>query len=389
MRIGIDGRLYGLEHTGLGRYVMELIKFVLKNDKKNTYVLFLNKKHAAEFTGRKRVEVVVTNVSIYSFSEQIIMPFVFAKQKLDLLHVPHFNAPLLYPGKLILTIHDLIKHYSTGMATTTRKPWLYTIKRLGYLTELTLISRKAVHIIVPSNFVKQDVSKKLHIPEEKISVTYEAVSGSIMDMVLTEKEKKETLSKFNLTQPFLIYTGNIYPHKNVDILVDALDRHNQEKEMDLELAIICSRSVFWDRLNEKIRRRGLESKVKLLGYVDDDNVSKLYSLALALVHPSKMEGFGLTGLEAMNVGLPVIASNASCLPEVYGEAALFFDPSSVKDLELKLNLLIKDPSLREQLAEKGYLQARKYSWNRMGKETVKIYNQVNSKSSSLKPKSQS
>ncbi len=376
MRIGIDCRLYGLEHTGLGRYVMELVKFVLKNDKKNKFVLFLNSRHAAEFQNRKRVKVVVTNVPIYGFAEQIVMPFVFGREKLDLLHVPHFNAPLLYPGKLVLTIHDLIKHYSTGMATTTRKPWLYAIKRMGYLLELSLISRKAAHIIVPSNFVKQDVSSRLRVPLENISVTYEAVSGTINDIVLDNKDKKEVLEKYHLNQPFLIYTGNIYPHKNVEILIDAVAGHNREKELDLELAIICSRSVFWDRLNEKIRSRGLESVVKLLGYVDDEGVSKLYSLALMLVHPSKMEGFGLTGLEAMNVGLPVIAAHASCLPEVYGDAALFFDPENVEDLEMKINQLIKDPDLREQLIEKGYLQSRKYSWNRMGKETVSIYNSL-------------
>ncbi len=374
MRIGIDARLYGLEHTGLGRYVMELIKFVLKNDKKNDYVLFLNKRHADEFQNKKRVMVVITDVAIYSVAEQVVLPFVFAKEKLDLLHVPHFNAPLLYPGKFILTIHDLIKHYSTGPGTTTRKSWLYFIKRLGYLLQMGIIAKKASHIIVPSQFVKKDVAKRLNIPESKITFTYEAVSGSIKEIVLTEKDKKEILRKYHLAQPFLIYTGNIYPHKNVDILIDALDKRNQERELDLQLAIICSRSVFWDRLNKKIQDRGLTEYVKLLGFVEDEDVSKLYSLAIALVHPSKMEGFGLTGLEAMNVGLPVVAANASCLPEVYGDAALFFDPNSVDDLALKINQLIKDPDLRSNLTAKGYHQVKKYSWDKMGKETVSIYN---------------
>lgn len=376
MRIGIDARLYGLEHTGLGRYVMEMIKFVLKNDKKNEYVLFLNKKYADEFSGKKKVKVVVTNIPIYGLSEQVLLPFIFSKEKLDLLHVPHFNAPLLYPGKIILTIHDLIKHYSTGKDTTTRQPWLYSIKRLGYLTQMNLVAKKAVHIIVPSNYVKQDVSKRLNVSDQKITVTYEAVSGSIKEVSLNESQKKETLNKFGLHQPFLIYTGNIYPHKNIEILIDAVEKHNLEKELDLELAIICSRSIFWDRLNKKIQSRNLGKWIKLLGFVGDEDVSKLYSLALSLVHPSKMEGFGLTGLEAMNVGLPVIASNASCLPEVYGDAALFFDPNNVDDLVSKINQLIKDPDLRNDLMSKGYHQVRKYSWNKMGKETVAVYKQI-------------
>ena len=121
---------------------------------------------------------------------------------------------------------------------------------------------------------------------------------------------------------------------------------------------------------------GISHWVKMLGFVDDCDVSKLYSLALALVHPSKMEGFGLTGLEAMSVGLPVISSNTSCLPEVYGDAAMFFNPDSTDELVGCLDRLIKDPQLREELSEKGYLQSRKYSWEKMGEETVDVYKTI-------------
>jgi glycosyltransferase involved in cell wall biosynthesis len=142
------------------------------------------------------------------------------------------------------------------------------------------------------------------------------------------------------------------------------------------LALICSRSVFWERLNQKIQQKNLQKWVKLLGFVDDENVSKIYSLALALVHPSKMEGFGLTGLEAMSVGLPVISSNASCLPEVYGDAALYFSPNDSDDLVSCLDTLVKDQELRNQLSTKGFLQARKYSWAKMAKETLSVYKQT-------------
>ena len=157
------------------------------------------------------------------------------------------------------------------------------------------------------------------------------------------------------------------------MLIDAVVKHNENKEVDLQLALICSRTVFWNRTYEKIKNRGLEGVVKMLGFVDDENLSKIYSLALALVHPSKLEGFGLTGLEAMSVGLPVISSNASCLPEVYGQAALYFDPESVDDLVSKIDMLIKHPDLREHLSEDGYQQVRKYSWERMARETISVY----------------
>lgn len=376
MRIGIDARLYGLEHAGLGRYVTRLVDDILKLDKKNDFILFLKSTHANQFKNKKRVKVVTTNIPIYSLSEQTILPILFAKEKLDLLHVPHFNAPLLYPRKMILTIHDLIKHDSKGPATTTRNQGLYLFKRFGYLTLMSLIAHRAVHILVPSNFVKEDITKRLGVPLKKITVTYEASSETIKEIALTDEEKTNLLNKYHLTQPFIVYTGSVYPHKNIDVLITAISKHNQNKELDLQLAIICSRSVFYDRLKNKIIENHLESRIKLLGFVEDRDVSGLYSLALALVHPSKMEGFGLTGIEAMSVGLPVISSNASCLPEIYQDAALYFDPNDADDLVLCLDQIIKDHDLRQKLGQKGRLQAKKYSWHKMAKETIAVYKQL-------------
>lgn len=373
MKIGIDARMYGLEHAGVGRYVMKLIEMVLKYDKSNEYVLFLRPSHASEFENRKRVRVVQTKIPIYSFTEQLILPIIFAKEKLDILHIPVFNAPLFYPGKYLLTIHDLIKHDSKGLETTTRPLWMYIFLRAGYLFLSALITKRASHIIVPTNFVKEDIVKRLGVPSDKITVTYEAVSSSLKKVLLTPHQKHQVLEKYNLKQPFIVYTGNVYPHKNVDLLIDAIVQHNQEKETDLQLALICSRSIFWNRLNKKIKDRNLDNWIKMLGYVDDKEVSNIYSQALALVHPSKMEGFGLTGLEAMSLGLPVISSNTSCLPEVYGDAAMFFDPYSVTDLVEKLELLIKDVDLRKRMIANGYHQVQKYSWSKMGKETIAVY----------------
>lgn len=376
MRIGIDARLYGPEHTGLGRYITKLVDITLQLDKENTYVLFVTKNHRSNFTPSKNLEVVEVNIPVYSFGEQIVLPFHFLSKKLDLLHVPHFNAPLLYPRKFILTIHDLIKHESTGPNTTTRTPWIYWLKRLGYHFLLKTISRRATKIIVPSNFVKNDLISKLKIKPQKITVTYEAVSGSIKKTSLSAKSSKSILQKYKLSQPFLMYTGNIYPHKNVEVLIDALQKHNIAREVDLQLGVVCARSVFWDRLNNYVAQKEMSGSVRLLGFLDDYELSKLYSLALALVHPSKMEGFGLTGLEAMSVGLPVIAANASCLPEVYGSACLYFDPNSSDDLAEKLRGLVKDESLRKKLIEAGLSQSKKYSWTRMVKETLELYKQV-------------
>ena len=373
MRIGIDARLYGLEHAGLGRYVTRLISGLLKNDKKNHYVLFLKKSHVDEFKDYQNVTVKEVNIPIYGFREQLLLPFIFSAQKLDLLHVPHFNAPLLYPGKLIITVHDLIKHHSKGKETTTRHPFFYHVKRLGYLFLVSSIVNKAAKILTPSQYVKNDLIKNFGLKDKKITVTYEAVDPQIKEVVLTQEDKKQTLNKYGLVQPFVIYTGSVYPHKNVDLLIDAVIKHNQTKEVDLMLAIVCARNVFYERMNRKIVEKGAQGYIKMLGFLPDEEVNKLYSLALSLVHPSKMEGFGLTGLEAMKAGLTVISSSASCLPEVYGDAALFFDPENVDDLVNKMELVIGDLSLRESLQHKGFQQVKKYSWRKMVKETLSVY----------------
>lgn len=379
MRIGIDARLYGPEHTGLGRYITNLVDNLINIDKRNEYVLFVNTKHSQSFLEYKNVKVVVVNTSIYSFAEQIILPFIYTKEKLDLLHIPHFNAPLFYFGKLVVTFHDLIKHASTGSATTTRPAWQHLVIRFSYYLLTFVVSRRAKKIIVPTEYVKKDVCKRLGISESKVVVTYESVDDNLKVVNLSRTQAQKTLYKYGLTQPFIIYTGNLYPHKNIDLLIEAVVKHNAKKEVDLCLGIVCARSVFYNRAAEKIKNYGAEEYIKLLGFVDDAELSRLYSIALCLVHPSKMEGFGLTGLEAMSVGLPVISSNASCLPEVYGSACLYFNPDSVDALNTAIEKLIGDASLREELSTMGKNQSKKYSWKRMANLTLKTYQDLQPK----------
>lgn len=373
MNIGIDARLYGLENAGIGRYITSLVDSLVKDDK-HTFTLFVKPQYSGIFAKRKNVTTVVTNVPHYSVGEQF---FDYGKYQLDLLHVPHFNAPLLYKGKLVLTIHDLIKHHSRGADTTTRNPFFYVFKRLGYQVLTRLISAKAQKIIVPSNWVKQDVIKTLKVPAEKIEVVYEAVASEFGKAAKAEETKK-LLSRHKLRKPFLVYTGSVYPHKNVGLLLDAIKRRNPHKELDFSLAVVCARNVFWQRLGEKIKSMGLEKEVKLLGFLSDAELSGLYREAYALVQPSLMEGFGLTGLEAMKVGLPVLSANATCLPEIYKDAAIYFDPHSVDDFLEKLNQITVNRQLYQRLSGEGKKRVNQFSWNLAAKETLSVYEKVQS-----------
>lgn len=162
---------------------------------------------------------------------------------------------------------------------------------------------------------------------------------------------------------YLVYTGNLYPHKNISILISACEK------LKINLKIICARSVFESRLPES-------KYVEYLGRLTDEKMKIVYKNASAFVFPSLIEGFGLPGLEAMAVGLPVIAANASCLPEIYEDAALYFDPYSLDDLVAKIKSVLSDENLRNNLIKKGLTQAKKYSWAKMAQQTWEIYQNV-------------
>lgn len=365
MRIGIDARFYGATHTGIGRYVQNLVLNLAKVDKENKYIVFGGeslREETKEFSNFKWVKL---ETRPYTIAEQLVNPVVFHKEKLDLLHVPHFNAPVFYPGKFVVTIHDLIKHLSVGKATTTLPYYQYLIKHIAYRLTIKVNLIRADKIIVPAFYWKDYLEKHFKLNPEKILVTYEAASNALTKK--TDLKPPEVVRKYGLNKPFVIYTGNLYPHKNVPFLVEAVRQFNAGHEHRLELALACARN---DAFKNVIRT---DDTIKFLGYVPDPELAALYAEALVLVQPSLIEGFGLTGLEAMSVGLPVLASNATCLPEIYGAAALYFDPGNVDDLVRKLATIFADQEMAINLIAAGRKRVKQFSWQRMARQTLAVY----------------
>ncbi len=333
-KICIDASLSGIQHTGIGRYVENLIKNLPESD-------------------NLKVIVIKSRFHPYSFLYQFDILFQLLKHRPDLVHVPHFTFPIFWPGKVVLTIHDLIKHVIKGQDTTTKNPALYWPKYFAYRLLVRLALTRSTHIITPTNYWKNILASDFKVPSEKISVTYEGV-----DEIFFQSETKPLLSS-----PYLVYTGNLYPHKNLSVLIKASEK------LKINLKIICARSVFASRLPNS-------SYIEYLGQLTDLEIIKVYSQAFAFVFPSLLEGFGLTGLEAMAVGLPVIAADASCLPEVYQDAALYFDPYNIDDLVTKINMLKNDHNLYSRFSKKGQNLAKTYSWSKMSHETWNIYRKI-------------
>jgi len=377
MKIVIDARLYGLENAGIGRYVMNLINQIEKIDKENFYFILLNKKYFKNLKFKnKNFKKVLAEYPHYSFKEQIFLPLQLIKLKPDLVHFPHFNVPIFWWGKYVVTIHDLIKHQSRGLETTTRTPVFYWFKYLNYKILVWVAVKRAFRIFTPSEFWKKELIKRYHLSPQKIVVTYEGVDEKFSNFQIFKFSNRKILEKYKIKKPFVIYTGSLYPHKNVETLVKAVGQFNKLKR--LYLVIVCARNIFYERFLKKVKNLGAQDYVNFIGFVPDEELAIIYREAETFVFPSLIEGFGLPGLEAMACGLPVLASDIPVFREVYQDGALYFDPFSVDDLVKKIKKIAEDRKLKKELELKGKRLISQYSWGEMAKKTLKVYRDLES-----------
>lgn len=366
MKILIDGRLYGLENAGLGRYVINLVDQLSKVDKKNNYVLLLRKKYFESLNLPSNWKKVLADFRHYSFKEQIILPGLIQKENADIVHFPHFNVPVIFRGPFIVTIHDMLMHKSMGLAATTLPAPLYFIKRLGYRFVFDNAVKHANAIIVPSNSVKNELVDYYKISPQKIHVTYEGVDA------------KEVSQEKNIQEnPYFIYAGNAYPHKNLEKLVEAIVALNKDGTQVVNLLIASSRGIFTQRLTKIIESKKATQYVKLLGFVPDNELFGLYRNSLGFIYPSISEGFGLQGLEAMTVGTLTLASDIPVFKEIYKDNAIYFNPLDANSIKKTMEDVLKmDEKDKKEKIVKAKNFVKQYSWAKMAEETLKVYNSI-------------
>lgn len=376
MRIGIDCRLWN--ETGVGRYIRSLVKYLPELDNKNQYVLFVQSKdeeyiknQILNIKNKDKWKVVRVDVHWHSISEQLILPWIFKKEKLDLLHFPYFSFPIFYPGKFVVTIHDLIfDHYKTGK-TSTLPFWFYLIKKMGYFGVLKTSVLRASAILTLSNDAKNEIIAHYSADPSKIHVIYE--SGALEDTRRDFSGKE--FDKIKNLQPYLLYVGNAHPHKNVESLVLAMKEIAKKRE-DLKLVLVGSDKFFYPRLENFINEQNLADKIKIIGEVNNSEIAGWYKFAKALVTASKMEGFGIPPLEAMSVGCPAIVSNIPVFHEVYNDAAVYFEQNNPENIADKILETLEDKNKIKELIKKGYQLAASYSWKKMAVETLNVFNQL-------------
>jgi len=368
MRIGIDARMYGpkVGGGGLGRYVEQLVTKLQETDQENRYILFLKKEN---FEACKIInpnfEKRLADFHWYTVAEQFFFPRIIDREKLDLVHFPHWNVPLMMKTPFVVTIHDLILLDDPSSAkATTLGPLLYTIKRFGYRTSLINAVLMGKKIIAVSEATKLSILK--HFPRvkaEKVQVVYEGVTALNSNQPHQGQEKKN-----------LLYVGNSYPHKNLKTLIDAF-KILSVKKPEAKLILVGHKDLFSEAIEKYVLAKKIE-KIEFFRDVDDTKLAELYASAKIYVFPSRLEGFGLPALEAMSMEIPVISAKAGSLPEILGEAAAYFDPNNTTELAELMEKLWHDENQQKKLIAKGLEQIKKYSWVKMAKEIKNIYQKI-------------
>jgi len=390
MKIGIDARFYGPLGKGLGRYTQEVVDNVLRMKGAEVgadfeYVIFLSPENYDEFiVEAPNVKKVLLKIRWYSLREQILMPFLIWREHLDLIHFPHFNVPIFTPVKFVVTIHDLILTHFPTIRATTKSKFFYYLKNLAYQFVISIAIRRAQYIISVSEFTKNDIISKFKVRADKIKVTYEGVANLAKgrdSLFVLKLDNQETLAEYHIANNYLLYVGNAYPHKNLETLIHVFSKiHSVNPE--LRLVMVGREDFFYLRVQDYARslnlwqKGNINSPIIFPGYVPDAQLEILYLEAQAYVFPSLYEGFGLPPLEAMARSCPVLSSNRSSMPEILKDAALYFDPENEEDMIAKINLILQNNQLRNDLIIRGLEMVKKYNWWECAHQTLLIYQEA-------------
>lgn len=395
MTIGIDARFYGPLGKGLGRYVQEVVDNIIKinladlesqrHSSPSRFVIFLSPDNFDEFkSDDPKVKKVKLSCPWYSWQEQIFMPFYLWRERLDLIHFPHFNVPLFSPKPFVVTIHDLILTNFPTIKASTRHRWVYAFKNAAYRLVILSALIRAKKIITVSEFTKQDILSKFPVSEQKITVIYEGVaqlSKGRDSLFVAKLNKQEVLEHYHIWDNFLLYVGNAYPHKNLETLLKAFARLHVERP-DLRLVLVGKNDFFYERVRRLAttlnlwQEGNLNSPVVFPGYVPDAQLEIFYASARAYIFPSLYEGFGLPPLEAMAQNCPVLSSDRASLPEILGSAACYFNPEDEEDMLEKIRQILDDNDLRTKLINGGQARVKQYHWWECAQKTLTVYREV-------------
>lgn len=366
MKIGIDIRETANEKAGKGYYTFHLVKALLSLDNENKYFLYSNEE-IETFKNFDNATIKIINKKGLFWHKKVLSDAY--KEGLEIFIAPtSYIIPALHnPGKIkvLITIHDLIAFLYPGNHN----------KKAVLVEKLTLdrALKKVKKVLSVSENTKKDLIRNFDIKESLIEIIHNAASDSFG---IIEQDQCEILRESKkLPKEFIFSVGTLEPRKNYETLIEA---YSKMKAHHPEVKLVIAGKNGWksESIFKKVEELGLKDDVIFLGYVTEDELAKLYNLAIIFAYPSLYEGFGIPPLEAMKCGCPVITSDVSSLPEVVGNSAILVNPHSVEDLKNALHKLLSNPSLQEDLKNKGLEQYKKFSWKTSARKLLAIINQV-------------
>lgn len=373
MKIAIDVRTISKPRSGVGHYVTNLIRELQAIDGENGYLLISNDgAYEAEFAPRGNFENYRTRISnenhlVGDLWENLWLPGMLRKRGVDVFHGPAFMIPLRLPAmRAVVTIHDIVAFV---------KPETVPLKYAMYMRLLiNLVARKADRIIAPSQSTKMDLVNMLRIPEERIRVVHEAVSGRFHPAG-EDSVRGEVKRRFGIRDRYMLFVGNLEPRKNLVRLLRAFEAARGRLGGAYQL-VVCGKKGWLYKDILRAFHEVNKGDIILTNYVSGDDLVKLYQGADMFVFPTLYEGFGLPVLEAMACGAPVINSNVSSLPEISEDASILIDPLDVESISEAMVRLAFSESLRADLREKGLLRAAEFSWTETARKTLDVYRSV-------------
>jgi len=367
VRIGIDARK--LHDFGIGTYIRNLLRQLARMDCQTEFVILCRPEDRETVAALgDNFRAVVQTAPNYSISEQLRIPLALAREGVTLFHAPHYVLPPLVRCKSVVTIHDCI-HLMFPQYLPNRLAYSYA------RTSIRLAARRATRILTVSESSKRDILRFVDTEPDKIDVIYNAYDDRFA-IDPREEDVVRVRERFQLESEFVLYAGNVKPHKNLERLIEAFHLVRKRGLDHLKLVLIGDEISKYTALRRAVHQHQLHKYVRFLGYLPEVTLAVMYRLAGVFVFPSLYEGFGLPPLEAMASGTPVVTSNVSSLPEVAGDAAVLVDPYDPRSIADGIYRVLSDERLRRNLRRKGVARAGMFSWEQSVRRVRAIYGEV-------------
>lgn len=378
MRIGIEGqRLFRKKKHGMDMVALELIHNLQQIDHENEYFVYVAPdEDSGCLQETPNFHIRVLDGGFYPKWEQLALPKAARADGVELLHCTSNTAPLKTSIPLVVTVHDIIYMEKTIPQILTGSGTPY--QKFGNVYRRFVVPRiieKSRIIITVSHFEKKRMAEFFGMDDRKLRAVYNGVSPHFKP-VTDEGVRQQAREKYHLPEKFFFHLGNTDPKKNTLGVIKAYARFREKTGLDIPLVML---DFDRDELLAMAKASGdshIIDHIHLTGYVPNKELPAIYSMCEIFLYPSLRESFGIPILEAMACGVPVITSNTSSMPEVSGGAALLVDPFQPDTITDGMITLLNNPNLRNDLIQRGFAQAARFTWEAMARQVLNIYKEV-------------